>query len=245
MPPCEEGAEAAPVAVRGPGEGQLGRLGNRTLIGDAYQRIKQMILQQKVAPGQRLVYTDLCKALGMSRTPIISALTRLEEEGFLVSEPFRGFSVKPIDLKEAWDLFGVREALETYAVEQAIQSGDDEGFRALEAKLLSHEQYNPGYYDRKRFKLDADFHIQIAAMSRNRVLERLLRSNLEHVYLRYRLEGADPARMTPAVQEHHELLERMKKRDIMGSVDIMRLHIRRARENILASLSREAEPIAL
>ncbi len=231
--------------IRDPKGSQIDRSGNRTLIGDAYHRIKQMILQQKVAPGQRLVYTDLCKALGMSRTPIISALTRLEEEGFLVSEPFRGFSVKPIDLKEAWDLFGVREALETYAVEQAIQSGDEEGFQILEEKLVRHESYNPGYYDRRRFKLDADFHIQIAAMTRNRVLERLLRSNLEHVYLRYRLEGADTARMGPAVQEHHELLEKMKKRDIRGSVDVMRLHIRRARENILASLSKEAEPIHL
>lgn len=233
------------VLSRDQGSRKIEESGNKTLIGEAYHKIKQMILQQKVAPGQRLVYTDLCKALGMSRTPIISALTRLEEEGFLVSEPFRGFSVKPIDLKEAWDLFGVREALETYAVEQAIEAGDDEGFQALEERLVSHEQYNPGYYDRKRFKLDADFHIQIAVMSRNRVLERLLRSNLEHVYLRYRLEGADTTRMAPAVREHHELLEKMKKRDIRGSVDIMRLHIRRARENILASLSKEAEPIHL
>jgi len=71
--------------------------------------LSQMIFQQKVIPGQRLVYSDLCKLFDMSRTPIINALTRLEQEGFLVSEAFRGFQVKPIDLQELWDLFGVRE----------------------------------------------------------------------------------------------------------------------------------------
>ena len=97
---------------------------NKTLIEYAYQKIKQMIFQQKVIPGQRLVYSDLCKLFNMSRTPIINALTRLEQEGFLVSEAFRGFQVKPIDLQELWDLFGVREALESYAIEKAIERAE-------------------------------------------------------------------------------------------------------------------------
>ena len=40
----------------------------KTLIEDAYRKIKQMIFQQKVIPGQRLVYRDLCKLFDMSRT---------------------------------------------------------------------------------------------------------------------------------------------------------------------------------
>jgi DNA-binding GntR family transcriptional regulator len=108
-----------------------------TLIEDAYKKIKQMIFEQKVAPGQRLVYEDLGELLHMSRTPVINALNRLEQEGFVASESFRGFYVRPIDPQEVWDAFGVREALEVYAVEQAINFGDKEGFAQLEEKLES------------------------------------------------------------------------------------------------------------
>lgn len=218
---------------------------NKTLIEEAYQNIKQMIFQQKVIPGQRLVYKDLCELLNMSRTPIINALNRLEQEGFLVSEAFRGVHVKPIDVQEAWDLFGVREALETYTVEQAIQRADPSDFERLEEKFRLHGQYMPDHYNRKKFIMDAEFHIQIAATTKNQVLEKLLRANLEHVYLRFRIDHADLSRMSLAVQEHINLLDRMKKKDVLGSVGIMRLHVQRARDNILASLSQEEEYVHL
>jgi DNA-binding GntR family transcriptional regulator len=218
---------------------------NKTLIEDAYQKIKQMIFQQKVIPGQRLVYNDLCKLFNMSRTPIINALTRLEQEGFLVSEAFRGFQVKPIDLQEAWDLFGLREALEAYAVERAIEQGEPRDLDILEETLRSHEEYMPGSYDRKKFLVDAEFHIQIAAMTRNKVLEKMLRTNLEHVNLRFRLDNCDPARMPVAAAEHRELVERMKKKDVLKSIEIIRMHVRSGRDTCLNCLSMEEEILSL
>ena len=212
-----------------------------TLIEEAYNKIKQMIFQQRLIPGQRLVYRDLSKILNMSRTPIINALNQLDQEGFVVSESFRGFYVKPIDFQEAWDLLGVREALETYAVGQAIQRADARDIEILEEKLRKHEQYIPNYYNRKKFLLDAEFHIQIAAMTKNQLLKKLLKMNLEHVYLRFRLDNADPHRMLPAVKEHRKLVERMKKKDILGSIEMIRIHLRRARDHILNCLSKEEE----
>ena len=103
----------------------------KTMIDNAYHQIKQMIMRRKVIPGQRLVYRDLSEALNMSRTPIINALYRLEREGYLVSEAYRGFYVKPIDIQEAWDLYGVREALEVYSIEQAIEKAEPSDIRNL------------------------------------------------------------------------------------------------------------------
>jgi DNA-binding GntR family transcriptional regulator len=218
---------------------------NTTLIEDAYHKIKQMIFQQKVIPGQRLVYSDLCKLFNMSRTPIINALTRLEQEGFLVSEAFRGFQVKPIDLQELWDLFGVREALEAYAVEKAIERAEPNDIGLLKEKLHQHEEYLPDRYTPKKFMVDAEFHVQIAAMTNNKVLEKMLRTNLEHVNLRFRLDNCDPTRMPVAIEEHHELVERMQKKDVLKSVEIIRAHVRSARDTCLNCLSMEEETISL
>ncbi len=218
---------------------------SRTLIEEAYQKIKQMILQQKVIPGQRLVYKDLCEMFRMSRTPIINALNRLEQEGFLVSEAFRGFHVKPIDIQEAWDLFGVREALEAYAVEKAIERGERSDMEMLKQKLRNHEEYMPERYTRKKFMVDAEFHIQISSMTGNKALVRTLKMNLEHVNLRFRLDNCDSDRMPSAVEEHHELVESMKKKDVLKSVEIIKMHVRRGRDTCINCLSMEEEAVLL
>lgn len=89
------------------------------------------------------------------------------------------------------------------------------------------------------------FHLQIAKMAKNRVLEDLFKVNLEHIYLRFVLNKVDPHRMAAAVQEHHNLLQRMKSRDVLGSIEIIRLHVRNARNVIIAAISQENEPIYL
>lgn len=210
-----------------------------TLIEDAYRQIKQMIFEQKFAPGQRLVYEDLGELLHMSRTPVINALNRLEQEGFVASESFRGFYVRPIDPQEVWDAFGVREALEVYAVEQAIHFGDKEGFARLEVKLREHEAYTPHYYTRKKLQIDSLFHLQIAEMAKNRVLRYLLKRNFEHIFLRARLDNYDPTRMKISAEEHQRLLDRMKKKDVLGSIEILRNHIHKARDHVIKCLTQK------
>jgi len=216
---------------------------NKTLIEEAYRKIKQMIFEQKLVPGQRLVYQDLGDLLNMSRTPIIVGLNRLEQDGFVAYETFRGFYVKPIDPQEVWDAFGVREALETHAVEQAIKLGDAKDMEELEEKFQAHKAYQPHYYTRNKFLLDSEFHIQIAAMAKNRVLKLLLRRNFEHIYLRARLENYDPQRMTTSVEEHWRLMEKIKKKDVIGSIELIRKHIQSARDHVLRCLSDETSDL--
>jgi DNA-binding GntR family transcriptional regulator len=212
---------------------------SKTLIEEAYRKIKQMIFEQKFAPGQRLVNKDLVDTLNMSRTPIINALNRLVQDGFVGFESFRGFYIRPIDHQEVWDAFGVREALEVYTVEQAIKLADAGDMAILEEKLHQHEQYIPHYYTQKKFLLDSEFHLQIAVMAKNRVLKWLLKRNFEHIFLRARLDNYDPRRMASSAQEHHRLILRMKKKDVIVSIEVIRNHIQKARDHVIRCLSEE------
>ena len=212
---------------------------NTPLFEVAYNRIKEMIFQRKLAPGQRLIYKDLCQMLDISRTPIINALTRLEEEGYVKSESFRGFYVKPIDIKEISDGFGIREALEAYAIEQALRHATPDGIADLKIRIAEHEAYMPPVYDKQKFYLDAAVHIRIAEMTSNKGLVQLLTKNLEHVYLRLALHTHLPDRMAPAVLEHRELLKLIEAKDEAACIDLMRRHIQRGRDHVIASLERE------
>lgn len=213
-----------------------------TLIEEAYRRIKQMILEQRFAPGQRLGNRELCEILNMSGTPVINALNRLVQDGFLGFESFRGFYVKPIDLQEIWDTFGVREAFEVYTVEQAIKLAGPDDFALLDETLQKHKEYAPHYYTRQKFQLDMAFHLQIAAMAKNAVLRYLLKRNLEHVLLRARLDNYDLSRMSSSAEEHERLVRLMKKKDIIRSVEAIRNHIHRARDHVIMCLSDEVHP---
>ena len=210
-----------------------------TRIEEAYRKIKQMIFDQNLIPGQRLVNQDLVDRLNMSRTPIINALNRLVQDGFVAFESFRGFYVKPIDLQEVWDAFGVREALEVYTVQQAIKLSNDSDFQELENKLREHADYQPHYYTRKKFLLDSKFHLQIADMTKNEVLKWLLKRNFEHIYLRARLDNYNIQRMSTAVDEHRRLIRKMKNKDIIGSIELMRNHIQKARDLVIRTLAEE------
>lgn len=215
--------------------------GNRKepLIDWAYHKIKELIFQQKLVPNQRLIYKDLCQILNVSRTPIINALNRLEQEGYVKSESFRGFYVQPVDIREISDHFGIREALEVYAVERAIQQSKRHDIGELGEAIEAHRTYMPPFYDKKKFFLDAEVHIKIAVMSCNQGLVKILTKNLEHIYLRLALNTSYLDRMGSAVMEHLSLLDRMRQKDIPGSIDLMRKHIRNSREHVIASLTRE------
>lgn len=204
---------------------------------EAFYKIKQLILNQELIPGQKLVYDDLAHRLKMSRTPIINALNRLEQLGLVVSESRRGFTVKPMDTAEAWETFDFREAVEVYAVEQLILKSDGQDMSALEEKMLAYENYKPNYYDRKKIFLDAAFHLQIAQMTHNSVLKWHLKLDLQHIYLRANLNNYSLDREKAATAEHRLLFEKIKNKDVLGAVELIRDHIRSDKKYTIACLS--------
>lgn len=213
----------------------------RSNIEEAYLEIKRLIFQQKLVPGQKLLYRELIDQLQMSKTPIINALNRLDQEGFIMSEPNCGYYVKPIDPKEVLDSHEVREALETKAVELAIKRAKPSDIKVLSEKLNTHKSYQPYKYDRKKFMLNAGFHLEIANISENRVLRYLLKRNLEHIILRAGIDNYLPDRMAESAKDHKKILNSIKKEDIPGTVKLIKEHINKSRKEILKYLSHEEE----
>src|SRR5512145_1588809 len=105
------------------------------LSGRVYAQIKNLILRNEVMPGQKMHHQELSERLGVSRTPVREALPRLVQEGYVSFLPNRGFTCKEIRLQEADELYDLREALEAFAVEQAIRHMDPDALHGLAGKL--------------------------------------------------------------------------------------------------------------
>src|SRR5919108_2792229 len=109
--------------------------GSENLSARVYDQIKNLILCNEVLPGQKLHHQELSERLGVSRTPVREALTRLVQEGYVSLLPNRGFTCKEIRIQEAEELYDLREALEAFAVEKAIENLTGGALDALREKM--------------------------------------------------------------------------------------------------------------
>lgn len=111
----------------------------RDLLRDqAYVTIRDAIVDGTLAPGERLRDQELCAWLGLSRTPVREALSRLEQDGLVETEPQRFTRVTPLDRRAARDAFPVVAALHALAAELAsprLTETDREAMRAANERF--------------------------------------------------------------------------------------------------------------
>jgi len=94
----------------------MAELSNKELSGLAYNRVKEMVLNGQLKPGQKIVQDKLAKSLGISRTPLRGALQMLEAEYLVESIPRRGVFVRTFDDEKIIEVYDIRIALETIAI---------------------------------------------------------------------------------------------------------------------------------
>lgn len=102
---------------------------------DEYTQLRDLILQEKVMPNERLVEMEYAERFGTNRSSIRKALARLEQDGLVVCEPFRGAHVRRITEAEAVEMFEVRAALEVLLVRQATERATDADKKKLKSQL--------------------------------------------------------------------------------------------------------------
>jgi DNA-binding GntR family transcriptional regulator len=109
----------------------------RMHASEPYERLRDLIVRGRLAPGGRLIETDVAKRLGVSRTPVREALRRLQQEGYVRAEQGghqARLSVAPLTRADAEELLAIVGALEGLAAAQAARLESRE--RTLLAKDL-------------------------------------------------------------------------------------------------------------
>jgi len=213
-----------------------------TLSSRVYHEIKGLILRNEIMPGQKLQHQELSERLGVSRTPVREALTRLVQEGYVSLLPNRGFICKEIRMQEAEELYDLREALEAYAVEKAIGNLNDEALERLRQKIDLYGRDTLKRFTRERLIYDQNIHLEIAEIAGNETLKRTLRQVFERIILKRKTDGLyDQVRGQTAHQEHLKLLGAIERRDAYEAVKIVRAHIREGKRNVLSDLKQKKE----
>ncbi|MBI1244341.1 MAG: FCD domain-containing protein [Alphaproteobacteria bacterium] len=208
-----------------------------TLPQNAAERLRQMILEGELAPGERLNERALGERLGISRTPLREALRILASESLVRVEPNRGAIVAPIDRADIEATFEVLAALEGLAGELAatrISDAELAEIKALHFEMRAHHARG----DRAAyFAANQSIHARIARAGGNDVLgETFERLNARVKRVRY-AANLSRARWDKAVDEHDRIIAALEARNGPALRAILESHLAGKRESVLAAFA--------
>ena len=161
---------------------------------------------------------QLAGRLGVSRTPVREAIRKLELEGLVVMIPRKGAEVASITEKSLRDVLEVRKALEELAAELACQRMTEEEIVEAEKQLENFKKEVQSNDVTKIAEMDVEFHEMIYMGTKNERLIQMLHNLREQMY-RYRMEYIkDKEKRNTLVEEHMEIINRIKNHEDRKSV---------------------------
>jgi DNA-binding GntR family transcriptional regulator len=208
---------------------------NDSAVNRVYEQVKGMAVGYEFKPGERLNEVDLSRNLGVSRTPLREALTRLSTEGLLRFMPGKGYFCRDLDVREIFDLYELRKTIEVAAIRLAVQRAKTEEIDSLIAFLDETGPDSGSRSTEELVRLDEAFHERLLGMSGNAEMLRVL----DNVNARIRfVRWIDMRRGDrPRTQsEHREVLVRLRERDEAACVAILEKHIDRRLDQITSAL---------
>ena len=197
----------------------------KSLHSEVTDRIRQLIVESHLQPGQRVPELEISRDLGVSRTPIREALKVLAAEGLVEVLPLRGAMVKTFSKKDATDMLALMAVLEIFAADKACKADQKkvDQVLALQARMsLLHAKGKRSEY----FEVNQQIHDAIVAMADNESLS-LVHSALSKRMRSLRFSGnSTPDNWRNALKEHEEIAAALQQRDTKKIKKAVGLHFK-------------------
>lgn len=200
-------------------------------------RLREMIVRGEVARGARLQEESLAAMLGVSRTPLRTALTTLAQEGILEYAANRGYTVRQLEMREIRDAYLVRTALEGMAARITAEVGLPDVHaarlrRALNSadRIVSLKTLSP-FQVAALVRLNEVFHTTVLEAAGNSLLremaERAQRIPLASLRTKPIWSDGIFESVDPRVShyQHRAIHDAIRRRDADAAEDAMRRHI--------------------
>jgi DNA-binding GntR family transcriptional regulator len=197
-----------------------------------YETLRDRILRRDPGAGTKLSLHELAAELGVSRSPVHHALTRLVTEGLLTVRSRRGYYVTPVTARALDEGYEVRLALELHAAEAGVaRSTDDEIERLGELKdatsaAVSHEEWDAA---------NAAFHEYQVDLAGNELLSRFYRELSVNLMMQV-IRGGRLEAGSYLATEHTAIVHGFEARDLEATKAAIRAHIATGRRIALDAI---------
>ena len=141
-----------------------------TLPGQVANQIREAIKSGKLKPGDRLIETVLAREMNIGRNAVREAIRYIEKEGLIVTTPFKGAQVVEMSKNDLKDIYDVRNALETLALNTLAVKIDNEKTKVLDAVVKEMKAVSKKGNLQAIIDVDLKFHRTLCELSENKVL---------------------------------------------------------------------------
>jgi DNA-binding GntR family transcriptional regulator len=209
-------------------------LGAVNLNERVYDELRTRILTRQEPAGAKLSLHALADEIGVSRSPVHHALTRLVSEGLLTVQPRRGYFVTPVTAQAVAEGYDVRLALELLAAERAIGHVDQFSLARFHDLLettdaaISHEEWDAA---------NASFHEHQIDLARNALLSHFYRELSVNLMMQV-IRGGHVEGHAHLVTEHRHIVESFAAGDLGAAEHAVREHIETGRRIALDAIER-------
>lgn len=224
-------------------------------------RVRELIVTGQIGPGTRLAAETIAKDLGVSRTPVRSALAVLTAEGLVSYHVNRGYMVRDITLRDVLDAIEARAVLESRAAGLSVDYGwaDHEAAKLRSiveegAAILARGSWSEAL-ETEWYKLNRDFHSLIVSVSRNAAIRNAIRMTLiypvfgdvarlcpavaAYVPQRHRtVSDTPPAHVRDSQRDHETILAAIEAEDALLAEQSMLTHVVKSKDRLAALATR-------
>lgn len=196
-----------------------------SLHEELVERLRNLVVEDILKPGEKVPEKDLCDSFGVSRTPLREALKVLASEGLVVLQANRGARVAEVTREEIENTFPVISVLEQLAGELACRNLDAAGLAHLEdrhaAMVAAFKAGDRAGY----FQANQDIHNALILLAGNPTLESHHRTLATRVRRARFMVNLSDERWAQAIDEHEEMMIMLRNRDAEGLGRLMKQHM--------------------
>lgn len=189
-----------------------------------YRDIYDAIMDHRLPARTKLTEQSLSQIYAMARHGVRKVLSQLAADGLVDLEPNRGAFIASPGVREAEEMFELRQVLEKMAVEQAWERASSEDLRQLRTMV---ERERDAYLQGDRalwIRLSAEFHLELAKMGGNGLLVEMLRRLVSRTTLM--ISSPDTTGTRPcSFDEHLSVLTALEQRDKKTALQEMAHHL--------------------
>lgn len=205
-------------------------LGRERAPEQVTSRLREAITSGALRPGDRLLQAELAEQLGVSRMPVREALRRLEAEGLVELQPYRGALVANLSSVELQEIYEIRATLETLALRLGVPSMDATALEKMEATLHRMDTETDSLV---WLALNTEFHTHLYKSAGRRLLLEHIESLRNKSDRFLRLFASHRNRIDQAQGEHWTIFRACQERDAQTACRLLQEHL----QSTITSLS--------
>ncbi len=201
-------------------------VGPKRKVGEFYHRLKRQIVMSELVPGQQLTELELASALGCSQSTVREVLMRLQEDGLIVRQGYRGTSVASISPTEVRIFLDLRTRLEVEAIRLSFDSLLPEHIAHLRTLVEEMEVAANAGDEYVLFEKDQEFHLYLFQFANLPALTPMLARYSIHSH-RDKIAQTDASRtLLESARRHWKIIEALETGTAEDVVHVLQHHVR-------------------